>query len=564
MQQRQATIERLREHPEIPVLIIGGGANGAGTFRELALNGVDVLLVERGDFCSGASAGSSHMLHGGIRYLENAEFRLVREALRERNLLLVNAPHLAKPLPTTIPIYHWFSGLFNAPLKFLGLRNQPAERGAIVIKAGLIMYDLFTRNNRQTPTHTFRLRKATLARYPAMNSDIVCSATYYDAWMPSPERLVLETLMDGLAAGPHAMALNYVAVEDGQDGRVMLRDAQSGEALVVQPQVVINAAGPWIDFVNRAMGRETTFIGGTKGSHLMLDNDALLAACNGAEIFFENDDGRIVLIFPLLGKVMVGTTDIRIDHPDQAVCTEDEIAYILGLIPKIFPGIPVTRDQIVFTFSGVRPLPHSDKAYTGNVSRDHSIEVLEANESLRFPVFSLIGGKWTSFRALSAQTADAALARLGRARTVHTDHLAIGGGRDHPMTEAERGRWVADLARETGLDAARVTTLLERYGTQARAVALYLAAGADAPLAAAPDYSRREIAYMAAHEHVQHVDDVLLRRTSLAILGDHSAALIAEIADILAEELGWSAAQREAEIARVGALLRERHLVGVE
>src|SRR6188474_1892782 len=137
---RSEILTALKNKPEIPVLIVGGGINGIGTFRDLALNGVDVLLVEKSDFCSGASSVSSHMAHGGIRYLENGEFRLVREAVQERNRLLQNAPHLVKPLPTTIPIFKRLSGLLNAPLKFFGVLDKPSERGSIIIKLGLIMY----------------------------------------------------------------------------------------------------------------------------------------------------------------------------------------------------------------------------------------------------------------------------------------------------------------------------------------------------------------------------------------------------------------------------------------
>src|SRR5258706_1970641 len=142
---RKSIIASLRKSPNIDVLIVGAGINGIGTFRDLALNSVNTLIIDRADFCSGASSGSSHMLHGGIRYLENGEFRLVREALRERNRLLRNAPHYAKPLPTTIPIFKWLSGLWNAPLKFLNLLDKPSERGAVVIKIGLMLYDAYVR-----------------------------------------------------------------------------------------------------------------------------------------------------------------------------------------------------------------------------------------------------------------------------------------------------------------------------------------------------------------------------------------------------------------------------------
>src|SRR5512139_3590103 len=144
------------------VLIVGGGINGVGVFRDLAANGVDVLLVERADFCSGSSAASSHMAHGGIRYLENGEFRLVREAVQERNLMIQNAPHLVRPLPTTIPMFKVLSGVLNAPLKFLKMLDKPSERGSLIIKLGLMMYDAYTDaqgGNRTVPKHTFYSRK---------------------------------------------------------------------------------------------------------------------------------------------------------------------------------------------------------------------------------------------------------------------------------------------------------------------------------------------------------------------------------------------------------------------
>ncbi|TFG49607.1 MAG: FAD-dependent oxidoreductase, partial [Anaerolineales bacterium] len=150
---RKETLQSIKNNPRTTALIIGAGINGIGTFRDLALQGVDCLIVERADFCSGASMASSHMLHGGIRYLENGEFRLVREALHERNNLLRNAPHLTRPMPTAIPIFKWLSGILNAPLKFVGLMNKPAERGAVIIKMGMMMYDFFVRGDNQMPKH---------------------------------------------------------------------------------------------------------------------------------------------------------------------------------------------------------------------------------------------------------------------------------------------------------------------------------------------------------------------------------------------------------------------------
>src|SRR4030095_4626034 len=188
----------LKNKPNVSVLIVGGGINGIGTFRDLALNAVDVLLVERGDFCSGASSASSHMAHGGIRYLENGEFRLVREAVQERNRLIQNAPHIVQPLPTAIPIFKRFSGLLNAPLKFLRMLDKPSERGSLVIKMGLMMYDAYSSTQggngaqRVVPKHQFLSRDQSLMKWKQLNPEIVNTAIYYDGAILRPERLAVE------------------------------------------------------------------------------------------------------------------------------------------------------------------------------------------------------------------------------------------------------------------------------------------------------------------------------------------------------------------------------------
>ena len=430
---RAQVLNAYREQPQVSALIIGAGVNGIGVFRDLALQGVDALLIDRGDFASGASAGSSHMLHGGLRYLENGEFRLVREALRERNLMLRNAPHYAKPLRTTVPIFRWLSGTLNAPLKFLRLLDRPGERGALVIKAGLTLYDFFARHQRALPTHEFLLRDPALKSFPQLNPEIVCAASYYDAWMSHPERICLEMALDAEASNPHCHALNYVSALAAERDAVTLVDQLGGAEITVTPKVVINAAGPWIDFVNERMGLGgRRFISGSKGSHLVLDHPELLRATGGGEIFFENDDGRIVLILPFLGRVLIGTTDIRIDDPDDAVVSEAEIDYILGMVARVFPQIRVDRSQIVFSFSAVRPLPFSDAASPGQISRDHSIRSIPADAAINFPIHSLIGGKWTTFRAFTEQATDVVLRDLGRGRLRQTRDVAIGGGRDYP------------------------------------------------------------------------------------------------------------------------------------
>lgn len=566
MKTRSEQIQKLQGNSEVDVLIIGGGINGIGTFRDLALQGLRVLLAEKGDFGSGASAASSHMLHGGIRYLENGEFRLVREALHERNLLLKNAPHYAKPLPTTIPIFRWFSGLFNAPLKFLRLIERPAERGGIVIKLGLMMYDWFTGPQQSMPFHKVMLRKSSLEKFPRLNNEIVCTATYYDAWMPYPERLCLELIQDAEADNPEAIAVNYLAAVNGSADSVVLKDEVSGETITVKPRIVINAAGPWIDFVNQAMGQSTRFIGGTKGSHIVIDHPELAGIIGDHEFFFENKDGRIVLIFPYLGRVMIGTTDIRIDNPDEAICTEDEVDYMLDLVKRVFPDVTVRRDQIVFRFCGVRPLPASDASTTGTISRDHSIRTAPNDGKRRYPLHSLVGGKWTTYRAFSEQTADLALKELGRNRRSSTSTLPIGGGKGYPTTDAARRTWLENLQKRTELPLEQLGTLLDRYGTQAEKFAEYISAGNDAPLQQLPAYTRRELEYMILHERAARLDDLLLRRTLIAMLGELSQhpAVLDEIAQIMAQAQGWDTARTSEELDRARQLFARQHQIKLE
>jgi glycerol-3-phosphate dehydrogenase len=557
---RAEIFSHFKNNPEISVLIVGAGINGIGTFRDLALNGVDVLLVDRGDFCSGASAASSHMAHGGIRYLENGEFRLVREAVQERNRMIKNAPHIVRPLPTTIPIFKYFSGLLNAPLKFLGWLDKPSERGSVIIKLGLILYDAYTGRRRTVPRHQFQSRSASLNRWKKLSPEIVNTATYYDGLISNPERLAFELVLDAEADNVNVHAINYVSMIGGNNDVVILRDELTDETFELHPKLLINAAGPWIDFANYNLGLSTRYIGGTKGSHLVLDHPELRAAIGEHEFFFENKDGRIVLIFPLYDRVLVGTSDIRVEHPDEAVCTDEEVDYFIEMIARVFPTVNVTPEHVVFRFTGVRPLPSSSAGSTAQVSRDHSIEVLSGDwTSLHFPVYSLVGGKWTSFRAFAEQVTDKALEFLGKTRRRNTRELPIGGGRGYSTDSHEQKRQIDGIAAWTGLDKERLQALYSRYGSRAEAVATFVKRAADEPLKSLPEYTRREIAFLGLHEKIQHLDDLILRRTMLAMLGRLSKERIEELAEVLGDCLGWKKEQRTAETARTLRLLGDRH-----
>jgi glycerol-3-phosphate dehydrogenase len=555
------TVRELRTRPTADVLIIGGGINGISTFRDLALQGVDVALVERSDYLSGASSASSHMIHGGVRYLENGELRLVNESVHERNRLLKNAPHYVRPLQTTIPIYSTFSGILSAPLRLLTHKQgTPKERGALLIKVGLVLYDSFSRDGGSVPRHQFHGRKRSREELPQLNSGVKYTATYFDASVHEPERLGLDVLADGLAAGAAtgtARSANYVEAIGVADGGVRLRDTESGGEFVFTARVVVNASGPWTDLTNDAMGRPTTLMGGTKGSHIVLENDELFAACADREIFFENSDGRIVLIQPIKGRVMIGTTDIEADPSEPARCTEEEVDYFFELISHVFPHITVDRPQIVFRFSGIRPLPKHDDTKPGFVSRDYNIVPGTLAPGSDTAVLSLVGGKWTTFRALGERLSDAALTRIGVERTVSTTQLAIGGGVGFPTTDDERADWIA-VHRDT-LPAARVETLLARYGTRAIPVIDAITEGDDSPLVSDPSYSTAEIRHLVTNESVVHLLDIVLRRTNHAFTGEISMELLTELSRIAGDALGWSDARIASEVRDTAENLSAEH-----
>jgi glycerol-3-phosphate dehydrogenase len=526
------------------------------------------------------------MIHGGIRYLENGEFRLVRESVVERNRLLRIAPHYVKPLQTTIPILSTFSGILAAPLRFLTHKQQgkPKERGAFLIKVGLSLYDSFSRDGGSVPRHQFRGRKRALAELPALRPDIKYAATYFDASVHNPERLTLDVLQDGekagqvpgasMTQGSTARASNYLSLKSmtsepnrgtGTGGTVRLRDELTGEEFDFTADVIVNTTGAWVDLTNEAMGTASAFMGGTKGSHIVLDHPVLLDACRGREIFFEHTDGRIVLIYPMGDRVLVGTTDVDADMRQDAVCTDEEIEYFFELIGHVFPDIPVSHEQIVYTFSGVRPLPRHDATQPGFVSRDYRIErrgPAGPESGAGAVVLSLVGGKWTTFRALAEHLTNDVLAELGMQRKVSTAQLAIGGGAGFPADDAGVQTWIKQHM-VPGRDADRTAGLLTRYGTRAEEVIAYLDAEPDHALRSTRELSVRELEFMAAHEQVGHLVDVLIRRTSLAFRGLVTGELLNEVAEVLSVPLKWDATARAAEIQHAQDVLQRFHRVEI-
>ena len=540
-----------------PVVIIGGGINGCGLFRDLCLQGVDCLLIDAGDYCAGASAAPSRLIHGGIKYLESGEFRLVRQSTLERNLLLKNAPHYVQPIATVLPIRSWFGGIVPSIVRFFGGKAKLKDRGVVITKLGLEVFDFFGRRHRVMPRHRLALHGETRRRFPDMAADVAATATYYDARISHAERLGLELVLDGMAENAGSLAWNHMAIEGAEADELVMRDRVSGHAHRVKADVVVNAGGAWIDRINGALGLTTAYIGGNKGSHLILDNPRLLAALDGRMIYFGASDGRVALLYPFMGRVLVGSTDIPIGDPDLAVCETSERDYMLATLREIFPQIPVAADQVVYTYCGVRPLPRSEDRDPGAVSRDHSIAMDRLKET-QVPVYSLIGGKWTTFRGFAEEAADRVLADLDLERRCSTTLRPIGGGKDFPATPKERAR-LTDRLTASGLTTHRAATLLGRYGTRALLVAAWCAERSDAPLATLPDYTTAELAFIFCNEQARRLADVLFRRTDIALSGRLTAAAAREVAAIGKTSLGWDDRRCSAELADAFATATERH-----
>lgn len=568
---RHESFEVLGADGSFDVIVVGGGINGIGVFRELALQGLRVLLVERNDFCSGCSAAPSRMIHGGLRYLENGEFALVRESLRERDALLRNAPHLVKPLATTIPITSVFSGLMNGVANFLRVSTRPARRGAVPVKLGLSIYDWVTCWRRMLPRHRFLRSRAAFRSWPKLTPRMRFAAVYHDAWISYPERLGVELVLDTCRMAEDAVALNHaeIASEGANSAKLASRtsgnftviDSETGNRYPVTAKAVVHATGAWLDeslseLVAPAEA-PNRLITGTKGSHLVLDNPELHDALGGHMVYFDNSDGRVCIVFGYLGRVLAGSTDIKVERAERVRCEDDERDYILDSLRLVFPEVDVSAEQIVYTFSGIRPLSKSDQDFTGRISRGHHVHRVDGG----VPHFCMIGGKWTTFRAFAEHTTDVVLAELGRPRTTGTAKLAIGGGRDYSCAaDIETA-----LVQEFGISIDRAAHLVDAYGTRAREVMAFCAKRPDdRPLGLGTELTAAEIAFLTQCEYVARLDDLIMRRTAVAITGAIDTGLIEAISAVAAGELGWSDARRRSEIGELVADLENYHGVNAD
>src|ERR671933_1146355 len=377
------------------VILIGAGINGAGIARDAAMRGLKVLLLDKGDISSGTRQWSTRLIYGGLRYLEHYEFSLVRESLKDREILLRIAPHLVRPLGFLVPIYKHMS------------------HGKLMIQLGMIAYDALSLEKSLERHHIFD-REQTLEREPGLNPEgLKGAAFYYDAQSEYPERITVENAVSAYEHG--AVVLTYakverLIVEDGNVTGVKFTDVLGGERYTAHAPVTVNVAGPWVDEVLHKLDRygksEERMIGGTKGSHLIVD--PFPGAPRTALYVEARKDGRPYFIVPWNGRYLIGTTDIRYGGDlDLVVADDEEIDYLVNETNTVIPSANLTRDDILFTYSGVRPLPYEPEGAEGSVSRGHIIYDHAEHEPKIGNLFSIVSGKLTTYRNLSRETVDA-------------------------------------------------------------------------------------------------------------------------------------------------------------
>src|SRR5262245_24676730 len=351
-----------------PVLILGGGINGAAVARELVLNSVPVWLVDTADLAFGATAYSSRLIHGGLRYLEFAEFSLVKESLDERARLLRLAPHLVKPLRLFIPVRNSWGGLVQAAGKFFGLSlrsKKTVHRGLRVVHAGLWLYDRYAAGGNLPPRS---LHKPGEPGVPAVSIAMARRLwAYSDAQITYPERLVIDFLADARQVsrekGIDFRVLTYHrATLHGTSVEIRPRDDQQEPVATIEPAAIINATGAWVDAtLARLPLPSRRLMGGTKGSHFLTFQPRLADLLAGQGVYTEARDGRPVFLLPFGDGTLVGTTDIPFEgDPAMAVATEEELEYLLAVVADVFPDAGLTRADIAMHQCGVRPLPFVD------------------------------------------------------------------------------------------------------------------------------------------------------------------------------------------------------------
>jgi glycerol-3-phosphate dehydrogenase len=499
------------------VLVVGGGIIGAGVARDAARRGLRVALFEQADFGGGTTAGSTRLVHGGLRYLEMLDFGLVRLDLREREILLRIAPHLVKPLGFLLPFY----------------RQSAYTR--LKMRAGMWLYDLLS-FDRSLPGHSMLTRDETLEAEPRLTPEgLQGAASYSDAQAALPERLCLENLIDARLHG--AAPCNYArvvgcVVRDGRVAGLRVNDLIAQREVEVNGRVVVNASGPWFDRVAGVLTGPSRRIRTTRGIHLACPSPPSAALALPSAV-----DGRLVFVLPWLGYAWIGTTDVDFDDdPSDVRATPEEIAYLCASVSPYIGDV----GPVAFTNAGVRALVR-EEGTESSVSRVHKVVA----EHDPVGLISVLGGKLTGFRAIAEQVTDRVCRLLDvTSRSTTADTPLPGAG---PLPEAWR----------VGVPPELFTHLASLLGSRAEDV---LALSNAQPALAqrlcpeAPDIGA-QVTFAVREECCERIVDFLFRRTRLAFTDHRGRGAIARVAGIMREELGWSDARLGEEMAMAHAAL---------
>jgi glycerol-3-phosphate dehydrogenase len=530
---------------DFDLLVVGGGITGVGVALDAASRGLRTALVERDDLASGTSSKSSKLVHGGLRYLQNRDVRLVYQALRERQRLLHNAPHLVRVLPFLLPIFSGRDGIIP--------RQVARALGTI-----MWMYDL-TGGMRIGKLHSRADRDETLAHIPTLNDRIAWSYLYYDA-QADDARLTLAVART--AALDHgAVVVNHAEVVGFRKDRDRIAGAlvdTGGTQIEVRAKAVVNAAGVWADDVRaHDEGSHPRSIRPAKGIHITVPwtkvrNDI-------AAVIPVRRDRRSIFVVPWPGPdgklggedgfTYIGTTDTDYDGDiDDPQCTADDVDYLLGAMNDALTT-PLGRDDVVASWAGLRPLVRQAEAgKTADLSRRHRVTTSESG------MVTVTGGKLTTYREMAQDTVDVVASQLA-------DRLGRRTGRSHTARLQLRGAdgWEEERDHDPWL--------AERYGGEARVVRAMVDAepALGEQLVAGLPYRKAEAVYAARYEMATTLDDVLSRRTRARLLGRDAAAAAAEdVAVLVGRELGWSAEERARQVAAYrAAAAHERQVPGL-
>ena len=525
-----AASPEVRGPAHFDVIVLGGGINGSAIARDAAMRGLTVLLIEKDDVSNATSAWNSRMVHGGIRYLEHYEFDLVRESLREREWLLHAAPHLVKPLPFLMPFQR---------------RNK---RSPWLLRMGMLAYDVLS-YDKSLPHFRLYGKRGALAKAPGLDpAQLRGGALFYDAQVDFAERLSVENVLSAREHGAQVLThtkATRLLVEGRTVVGVEYSDQLSGATSSARARVTVNATGPWADELLEGLpDHDKPLIGGTKGTHLVVDPFPG-APTGGCAMYYEAaSDGRPVLVIPWQGRFLIGSTDIRY-HGDPGAVTADqgEIEYILTETNLLMPSAGLTRDSVRFVYTGVRPLPFDPKDDPAKITRHHVVkDHAPAVEGL----VTIVGGKLTTFRSLGQDATDRVVRKLGagkRRSTTRKEKLPGGATADYAA-------FASAFRASTELGEQAATRLLSIYGVRAAQVVALARdeKGLDRVFDAGSGALAAELVYALRVESARTLTDVIMRRTMLGLDPDLPIASVEAAAAILAKHEGWERGRAAREV----------------